>query len=157
MLVLVQKLLHLCEEYHLCDDGDLHHPKLSCEMTILVCEYCGVDLGAAKRSKSLLKKFLPCCLPSPDTESPSKCHHLSSLVSSVEVVNTSSECGESEVAGSPAPLFPLHELCASLSTIQAEVSNLHISINNFTACLASELKDLHATVETGFVCSHFLG
>ena len=141
----------------MCDDGDLHHPKLSHEITILMCEYCGVDLGAAKHSKSLLKKFLPCCLPSPDTESPSKCHSLSSPVSSVEVVDTSSEHGELEVAGSPAPLFPLHKLHASLSTVQAEVSNLNISIDNFAACLASKLKDLHATAETGFVCSHFLG
>ena len=157
MLVLVQKLLHLHEEYHLCDDGDLHCPKLSHKMTILMHEYCGVDLGAAKHSKSLLKKFLPCCLPSPDTESPSKCCCLSSLVSSVEVVDTSSECGELEVAGSPAPLFPFCKLCASLSTIQAEVGNLHVSIDNFAACLASKLKDLCATAETGFVHSHFLG
>ena len=141
----------------MCDDGDLHCPKLSHKMTILVCEYCGVDSGAAKHSKSLLKKFLPCHPPSPDTESLSKCCHLSSPVSSVEVVNTSSECEELEVAGSPAPLFPLHELHASLSTIQAEVSNLHVSIDNFAACLASELKDLCATAETGFVHSHFLG
>ena len=157
MLVLVHKLLHLCEEYHSCDDGDLHHPKLSCEMTILMHEYCGVDLGAAKHFKSLLKKFLPHHLPSPNTESPSKCCHLSSPVSSVEVVNTLSEHGELEVAGSPASPFPLCKLCASLSTIQAEVSNLHVSIDNFATHLASKLKDLHATVETGFVCSHFLG
>ena len=126
-------------------------------MTIFVCEYCGLDSGAAKHSKGLLKTFLSCCCPSSlATESLLKHHCHLSPVSSVEIIDASSEHEVLAGVDSSVPAFPFHELCASLSTVQAEIGNVHISINNLAACLVSESKDLHATAETGFVCLHFL-
>ena len=141
----MQKLLHLCNKYHLCDDGNLHCPKLSYRMTILICEYCGVNLDAAKYFKSLLKKFLPHHPFKPTIESPSKYHCCSSPAFSIEIINASSKNVELVVMNSSTSVFPLCKLCVSFSTVQAEVGNIHISIANLIPCLASELKDLHAT------------
>lgn len=153
----MRKLLRLREEYHACDAGSPRRPKLSREMTIFVREYRGLDSGAAKRSKGLLKTFLSRRRPSsPVTESPSKRRRRSSPASSVEIVDASPECEELAGVDSSAPVFPLRELRASLSTIEAEVGNVHVSIDNLAARLASESKDLRATAETGFVCFHFL-
>ena len=123
----------------------------------ITCVVCGLDLGAAKRLKGLLKTFLSHHHPSsPTTESPSKCCHHLSPVLSVEVVDALSEPEESAGVDLSVPAFPFQELCASLSTIQAEAGNVSVSIDNLAARLVSESKDLCATVETGFVCLHFL-
>ena len=154
---LICKLLHFCQEYHLCGAEDPHCQKLAHKMTIFICEYCGLDSGAAKHSKGLLKMFLSCCcLSSPTTESLSKCCCCLSPVLSVKVVDALSEPEESAGVDLSVSVFPFWELCASLSTVQAEVGNVSILIDNLAACLASESKDLHATVETGFVCLYFL-
>ena len=116
-----------------------------------------MDLGAVKCSKGLLKTFLSHHHPSSlITKSPSKCCCHSSPASSVEIVDASSECEELVGVNSSTSVFPLHELCASLSTVEAEVGNIHVSIDNLATHLASELKDLHTTVKTGFVCFYFL-
>ena len=138
----------------MCNTGSSHHFKLFCKMTILVHRYCGLNLAAVKH---LLKTFLShCCLFSPITESPSKCCHCSFSAFSVEIVDASPECEELISVNFSASVFSLYELCASLSTVETEVGNVHISIDNLITHVASELKDLHATMETGFVCFHFL-
>ena len=153
----MQKLLHLHKEYHVCNAESPHHSKLSHKMMIFVHKYCGLDSGAVKRLKGLLKTFLSHChLSSPITESPSKCCCCLSPAFSVEIVDASSECEELAGVNSSASVFSLHKLCASLSTIEAEVGNIHVSIDNLATHLASELKDLHATAKTGFVCFYFL-
>ena len=101
-------------------------------MTIFVREYRGLDSCATKRSKGLLKTFLSRRHPSsPAAESPSKRRRRSSPVSSVEVIDALSERGESADVDSSVPVFPLRELRTSLSTVQAEVRNVHVSIDNF--------------------------
>ena len=104
---LVHKLLHFHQEYHLCGAEDPCCQKLACEMTIFICEYCGLDSGAVKHSKGLLKTFLSChCLSSPTTESPSKCCHCLSPVLSVKVVDALSEPEESAGVDLFVPVFP---------------------------------------------------
>ena len=126
-------------------------------MTIFVHKYCDLNLSAVKCSKSLLKTFLShCCLFSSVTKSSLKCCYCSSSASSVKIVDASSKYKELMGVNFSTSVFSLCELYASLFTVKTKVENVHISIDNLTTHLTSELKDLHTTIETDFVCFHFL-